>query len=237
MSTHDIGVRWMGHATFVLTSPEGYRILIDPWLDGNPACPPDAKDPGRIDLILVTHGHQDHMGDAVPVAARTGAPIVATPEICDFLTSKGVRHTHEMNKGGTQTIGPVDVTMVHADHTSMITDGDRRIPGGEATGYIVGFSNGYSIWHMGDTALFGDMVLIAHTYHPDTALVPIGGHYTMSPQEAAHAIRMTGIKTVVPIHFGTFPVLNGTPKELSERCSDINGLQIVELKPGESVCL
>lgn len=142
-----------------------------------------------------------------------------------------------MNKGGTQSVGPVEVTMVHADHTSMITDGDSRIPGGEATGYIVRFSNGYRVWHMGDTALFGDMALIAKTYRPDAVLMPIGGHYTMSPEEAAGAIRLTGIKTVVPMHFGTFPVLSGTPKELAERCGDLDGLQIVELKPGESVCL
>lgn len=237
MSNGKVTVQWLGHATFILTDPEGFRIVVDPWLEGNPACPDALKQPDDIQLILATHGHFDHIGDCVPLAKRTGAPVVGIFELCAWLNRKGVENTRDMNKGGTQSVGPVRVTMVHADHSCGITDGDEIVYGGEAVGYIIHFSNGLRVWHMGDTAVFGDMALIADLYRPDVILMPIGDHYVMSPEEAARAVRLTGTRRVIPMHFGTFPALTGTPEALRQLCSDVPGLEITEMSPGEVVSL
>lgn len=237
MADNTVSAQWLGHATFLVTSPEGYRILIDPWINGNPVCPAGAKDLSNVDLILVTHGHGDHIADAVPIALQSGAPVIGVVELCHWVKSKGVHDTRGMNKGGTQVAGPVSVTMVHADHSCGITDGDQIVYGGEAVGYVVRFSNGYKVWHMGDTAVFGDMALIADIYRPDAVMMPIGDHYTMGVVEAARAVRLTGVKKIIPMHFGTFPMLQGTREELRSLCGDIDGLEIVELKPGDTVCL
>lgn len=228
-------VQWLGHSTFIVTSPEGFRILIDPWLEQNPACPAVLKQPEDLGLILATHGHFDHIGDCVAVARRTGAPVVGIFELCHWLNAHGVENTLDMNKGGTQTIGPVQVTMVHADHSCGILDEGRIVYGGEAAGYILHFTNGLRLWHMGDTAVFGDMALIAGLYRPDVILMPIGDHYVMSPAEAAQAVRLTGARRVIPMHFGTFPALTGTPEALIEHLGDVPDFELLAMRPGETV--
>ena len=228
-------ITWLGHATFRIITPSGSRILIDPWVMGNPACPDDLKDPGPLDAMLITHAHFDHIGDAVELGQRTGAQVLAIPETAAWLGSKGIENTIDFNKGGTVEVAGCRVHMVHAVHSCGITDGDQIIYGGEAAGYVVEFQNGFKLYHAGDTAVFSDMALIGRLLQPDWAMLPIGDHYTMGPRSAAEAIRMLGVKTVVPMHFGTFPLLKGTPDELRKNAGDVDGLEVVELEPGQSL--
>lgn len=226
---------WLGHATFRVTSPSSKTIVIDPWVQGNPACPDSLKKFDRIDTMLITHGHFDHIADAVTLGKQFKPQVVAIPETCAWLESKGVSGTSSMNKGGTQEVGEIEVTMVHAVHSCGITDGNHIVYGGEACGYVVRLPGGLAIYHAGDTAVFGDMKIIGELYAPDLALLPIGDHYTMGPREAALAIRLLGVRHVVPMHFGTFPVLTGRPDALRQLTQDIAGLEIHALKPGDSI--
>jgi L-ascorbate metabolism protein UlaG (beta-lactamase superfamily) len=227
-----IKITWLGHATFVLDSPAGERILIDPWLAGNPSCPADMHDPGDIDTVLITHAHDDHMADAVTLAKSKSPQVVANNEIATWLGSKGVENATGMNIGGTFEVGSIKVHMTAARHSSSISDGDQSLYGGEAAGLVVEFENGFKVYHLGDTAIFGDLALIGKLLAPDIALVPIGDHYTMGPRSAAEAIRLLGVKHVIPMHYGTFPVLTGTPEDLKAETSDIDGLIITTLEPG-----
>lgn len=230
-----VALTWLGHATVLLETPGGKRVLIDPWVQSNPACPETMRQPGRLDLILVTHAHQDHIADVVPLARESGAQTVAIFEIAQWLQSKGVSRVVDMNKGGTVQIDGIKVTMVHADHSCGIQDGDQILYGGEAVGYVVELENGFRLYHAGDTGLFGDMRLIGELYRPDVACLPIGDHYTMGPREAAHAVRLLGVKRVVPLHWGTFPVLTGTPEQLREAARDVEGLEVAQLSPGDRI--
>jgi L-ascorbate metabolism protein UlaG (beta-lactamase superfamily) len=227
-----IKITWLGHATFRLTTPKGIVILIDPWVMGNPSCPTKEKDVQRVDVMLCTHAHGDHIGDAVEIAQKHNPRVVGIPELCGWLRNKGVKQTAEMNKGGTQEIEDVKVTMVHADHSCGIQDGDQLIYGGEACGYVVEFDNGVKIYHAGDTNVFGDMAIIRELYRPAIAMLPIGDHYTMGPREAAYACNLLKPSTVIPMHFATFPELKGRPAELSRL---VEGVEVLELKPGETV--
>lgn len=228
---------WLGHATFLLTAPDGTRIVIDPWLQGNPACPDEFRTLDKCDLILITHGHFDHMGDAVELARISGAPVVANYEICSWLAGKGITNTCPMNKGGRQTVAGVTVKMTHAVHSSGISDGDTIVYGGEAGGFVVWMAGAPTLYFSGDTDLFGDMHLIGELHHPDVAVLPIGDHFTMSPEEAAVAVRLIGARTVVPAHFGTFPLLSGTPQQLREKTAEIHGLTVVDTTPGVAISL
>ncbi len=232
-----IGARltWLGHAAFKLEMPDGFTVLIDPWLSTNPACPEPLRQVERCDAILITHGHSDHVGDTIDIAKRTGASVVGMVEIASWLSGKGVRNAVGMNKGGTVTAGALTATMVHAYHSSSIQDGDRTLYGGEAAGFVIGMPNGFSIYHAGDTNVFGDMRLIADLYKPNLALLPIGGHYTMSPREAALAVRLLAVRHVLPMHHGTFPVLHGLPSELAAELSDAPEVTVHALKPGEQL--
>jgi L-ascorbate metabolism protein UlaG (beta-lactamase superfamily) len=235
VSTHGNKLTWLGHATFRITTSSGKVILIDPWVEGNPACPPALKKFDRIDTMLVTHGHFDHIADAVSLGKQFKPQIVAIHETCLWLESKGVTQCNGMNKGGTQKIGETEVTMVNAVHSCGIQDGDQVIYGGEACGYIIRLPGGLIVYHAGDTAVFSDMKLIGELYSPEIALLPIGDHYTMSPREAAMAVRLLGVCHVIPMHFGTFPALTGRPEVLRKLAADVPCLDIMDLKPGDSI--
>jgi L-ascorbate metabolism protein UlaG (beta-lactamase superfamily) len=232
MNLNGIKLTWLGHATFRVETPAGKTILIDPWVMGNPMCPEKEKIVEKVDVMLCTHGHFDHIGDAVEIAKKHNPKVVGIPELCGWLGKKGVKQTAEMNKGGTQTVGDIKVTMVHADHSCGIQDGDEVVYGGEACGYVVEFANGVKIYHAGDTNVFGDMKIINELYAPDIAMIPIGDHYTMGPREAAYACRLLKAKTVIPMHFGTFPVLTGRPSELHKLVPEV---EVREMKPGETI--
>lgn len=232
MNLNGIKITWLGHATFRVETPGGKIILIDPWVMGNPACPTTERNVKKVDVMLCTHGHFDHIGDAVEIAKKHNPKIVGIPELCGWLGKKGVKQTAEMNKGGTQTVEDIKVTMVHADHSCGIKDGDELVYGGEACGYVVEFANGVKIYHAGDTNVFGDMKIIRELYAPEIGMIPIGDHYTMGPREAAYACNLLKPKTVIPMHFGTFPALVGRPSDLKKLVPD---LEIREMKPGETI--
>ncbi|HEV2221558.1 MAG TPA: metal-dependent hydrolase [Candidatus Acidoferrales bacterium] len=235
LKTRENKLTWLGHATFKITTPTGKVIVVDPWIMGNPACPKPMQKFERVDTLLITHGHYDHIADAVELGKTFKPQIVAVHETCKWLESKGVKNTLGMNKGGTQKVGEIDVTMVNAVHSCGIEDDGKIIYGGEACGYVVRLPGGMTIYHAGDTAVFGDMKLVAELYAPEVAMLPIGDHYTMGPREAAMAIRLLNVKHVIPMHFGTFPLLRGTPEELKKLTRDISALEIHALKPGESI--
>jgi len=232
MNLNGIKITWLGHATFRVETPGGKIILIDPWVMGNPACPTTERNVKKVDVMLCTHGHFDHIGDAVEIAKKHDPKVVGIPELCGWLGKKGVKQTAEMNKGGTQTVEDIKVTMVHADHSCGIKDGDELVYGGEACGYVVEFANGVKIYHAGDTNVFGDMKIIRELYAPEIAMIPIGDHYTMGPREAAYACNLLKPKTVIPMHFGTFPPLIGRPSDLKKLVPD---QEIREMKPGETI--
>jgi len=226
---------WLGHSAFRITTPSGNVVLIDPWVQSNPACPDALKKFGRLDTMLITHGHFDHIADAVALGKEFKPQVVGIFETCLWLESKGVTPTSAMNKGGTQKVGELEITMVHALHSCGIQDGDKIVYGGEACGYVVRLPGGLVVYHAGDTAVFGDMKIIGELYKPELALLPIGDHFTMGPREAALAIRLLGVRHVVPMHYATFPVLTGTPDSLRSLTKDIPGLEIHALKPGDSL--
>lgn len=227
---------FLGHATVRCDLPGGEVVLIDPWVQGNPSCPEEHKTFDRLDAILITHAHFDHMGDAVELAKKYKPKIVvANFEICSWLASKGVEGCSGMNLGGCQDVLGLKVIMVRADHSCGLSDGDRIIYGGVASGYVVKLPGGFTFYHAGDTALFSDMQLISEMYRPELAFLPIGDHFTMDPQQAARACRFLGVRQVIPIHWGTFPLLKGTPEKLVKALGDqgVNS-EVIALKPGES---
>ena len=249
-----IEVLWLGHATFRITSVEGKVIVIDPFVQKNPRTPPEYRDLaklGRVDLILVTHGHLDHVGDLVELARLSNAPVVAPFEFARNLVALGAlkgENTHAMNKGG--TVSPlgrgIKIHVVPAEHSSSIDVESlpkrepalaalRYFEGGFAVGYVLQLENGFTIYHAGDTAVFGDMALIQRLHKPDLALVPIGGYYTMGPEEAAFALReFIKPKQVIPIHWGTFPAINRTPAELKAALRDAP-IEMLDVRPGQAL--
>lgn len=225
-----LAITWFGHSTFLLRTPGGRRIVFDPWLS-NPRCPAGIARPGA-DLILVTHGHADHTSDLLPLARETGATVVAAPELCDWLAARGLKGLSPMNIGGTQTLLGLEVSMTEARHSSSLVEDGRARYMGEAAGYVVRLEDGVAIYFAGDTALFGDMRLIGERHRPDIALLPIGDRFTMGPADAAHACALLGVRMVVPMHWGTFPALTGTPEALKTLVPA--GCAVLELQPGET---
>ncbi|HUP33193.1 MAG TPA: metal-dependent hydrolase [Gaiellaceae bacterium] len=220
---------WLGHAAFRIDTPGGKRIYVDPFLNGNPKCPESELEPERVDAILITHGHGDHYGDAIELAGKFGCTVVAPVELADWLQAKGVESVRDPNKGGTVELDGVKVTLTHAQHSSSTNDGTYA---GEPCGLVVELEDGFTLYFAGDTNVFGDMALIARIYEPDVAVLPIGGHYTMGPNEAAVALELLGVDRCVPSHYGTFPVLQGTPDELRALAP---GVEVLAPEPGGSV--
>lgn len=235
-----VRITYLGHSTFVFETAGGERIIVDPWLTDNPQTPEHLKQVGELDTILVTHGHFDHFADAVPLARRTGATVVANFEISSYLQGKGIEDVVPMQKGGTARVGGIGVTVVDALHASSIAEEDGTIVyAGEPCGYVLEFEGGLKLYHAGDTGVFGDMRLIGELYRPDLAFLPIGNQVVMSPFEAAHAARLLGVEHVVPMHYGTspFPVpLSGTPNEFREHLSGAApGIAVHVMAPGDDL--
>lgn len=232
-----VTVKYLGHSTVLFTTPGGKKLLIDPWVENNPACPESDKKMDSLDTILITHGHFDHLQNAVELARKHQPQIACIFEIAHWLANQGVPNTNGMNKGGSQQVNDVNVTLVNAHHSSgILAENGAMVTGGEAAGLVVEFENGLRIYHAGDTCVFGDMKIIAEIYQPELVFLPIGGLYTMGPREAAYACRLLGARKVVPIHYGTFPVLTGTPEQLRELTRDL-GTEVLAMKPGETLAL
>lgn len=232
MYFHGLKLTWLGHSTFRILTPEGKTLYVDPWIAGNPMCPASEKDVKKADALICTHGHFDHIADAVDVAKKHGSTVVGIYELCMWMEKKGVKHIAPMNKGGTQTVTDVKITMVHAVHSCGIQDGDQIVYGGEACGYVLEFSNGVKLYHSGDTNVFSDMAIIRDLYAPKIAMLPIGDHFTMSPREAAYACKLLKPETVIPMHFGTFPILTGKPSELQQLAPEV---KVLDLQPGQTI--
>lgn len=228
-----IEITWLGHSTFQLKLETGETILLDPWINGNPKYP-EGFEITRIDRMLISHGHFDHIADAVPLARKFKPQVISNYEICAWLESKGVENACGMNKGGGQQAGAVRVTMTHALHSSGITDEGRIIYGGEPGGFIIHLPDGRNVYFAGDTALFSEMSMISEIYRPELAFLPIGDLYTMGPLEAAVACRILNPRTVIPMHYGTFPPLVGTPEALAERIAGLD-CNVWTLVPGVPV--
>src|SRR5208282_6017457 len=205
-------ITWLGHATVLIQTANGTNILIDPFIAQNPKYPKDYVLAETIDYVLLTHGHGDHISDAVPVASKHGSTVVAIYELADYVSGKGVTNTIGMNLGGTVQLDDVAVTMVEAKHSAGAQDEKGTHYVGVAAGYVLSVADGPVLYHAGDTAVFTDMQLIRELYRPQVVMLPIGGHFTMGPREAALATRFLTPKTVLPLHFGTFPALKGTPE-------------------------
>jgi L-ascorbate metabolism protein UlaG (beta-lactamase superfamily) len=231
----DVSFTWVGHGTWKARSAKGKEVLIDPWVMNNPVAPENLKNVDRCDLMLITHGHFDHITDALEIARATKPKIVTNFEIGAWLGSKGIDSTSIIagNQGGLLEVDGIKVTMVHAEHSCGITDGDHIVYGGDAAGLVIEFENGFTIYFAGDTDVFGDMALIAELSKFDVAFLPIGDFYTMGPERAAKAVALLGVKTVVPMHFGTFPALVGRPSALQELVG--TGVQVLDIKPGDTV--
>ena len=229
-----IRLTWLGHATFKI-EVGGKTLLIDPWVDSNPVCPDELKTFDALDVMLITHGHWDHMEDAVPIAKKHTPTVVAMIEIAKWLDNQGVDNTIGMNKGGTVTVDGVKATMVTANHSSSCTEEDGTVVYlGEPAGFVLEFANGYKMYHAGDTNVFGDMQIIGEIYQPDLALLPIGDHFTMGPREAAYAVQLLNVPAILPMHYGTFPLLTGTLEEFRKLTAS-QDVEIVELEVGETL--
>jgi len=228
-----LAITWLGHSTFLLRTPGGKRLLFDPWLRENPACPDAMKKPPKADVILVSHGHGDHMDDLVLCARESGATVVAMYELCDWLGRKGLQNVAPMNRGGSLLVAGLTITMTDARHSSGFIEGGQMVYMGEAAGFVIRLEDERAIYFAGDTALFGDMQLIGERHKPEIAFLPIGDRFTMDPVDAARACQMLGVRQVVPMHWGTFPMLTGTPEELA-RLVEPKGIQVLDLKPGET---
>jgi L-ascorbate metabolism protein UlaG (beta-lactamase superfamily) len=230
-----VKVTYLGHSAFKVVSPKGVVIYIDPFLSDNPKTPAEMKTVEKADLIPVTHGHGDHFGDTLTIAEKTNAEIIVIHESGKYLAKKGAKNVIGMNKGGTFTSHGIGITMVNALHSSSIVEGDQIVDTGDPAGFIIRFENGFTLYHAGDTEVFGDMKILGEIYKPELSLLPIGSHFTMDPREATYAAKLLGSRYVIPMHYGTFPVLTGTPEEFLRLMAEVPQTKVLVLKPGETV--
>jgi len=228
-----VSITWLGHATVLIQTAKGTNLLIDPFIEHNPKYPRGYALPEKIHYVLLTHGHGDHISDAVPVAQKHGSTVVAIYELAAYIGGKGAANTMGMNLGGTAQLEDVAVTMVEATHSAAAQDENGTHYVGVATGFVLSVAGGPVLYHAGDTNVFGDMKLIAQLYRPELAMLPIGGFYTMGPTEAALAVQLLEPKFILPLHFGTFPPLTGTPDELAKFVG--SSVQVVRCAPGETI--
>ncbi|HSR51488.1 MAG TPA: metal-dependent hydrolase [Acidobacteriota bacterium] len=228
-----VKIKFLGHATFLLTTPGGRTVLIDPWVMNNPLCPDEDKNIDSLDTLLITHGHDDHFQDAIAIAKQHSPAIGCIYEIGLFLGNKGIENCQPMSKGGGQRINDIHVVMTDARHSSSLVEDGKIWDGGEAAGFVITFEDGQVFYHAGDTSIFAGMELIAELYRPELVMLPIGDLFTMGPKEAAHACKLLKPKRVIPMHYDTFPVLTGTPEEFKERVADLD-LEVITLDPGQT---
>jgi len=225
---------WLGHAAFRIDTASGKRIYVDPWLKGNPKCPEAEQEPERCDLIALTHGHDDHIGNTVEIAKRFECPVIAPVEVRGWLSTKGLSEdmSEALNKGGTRNVDGIKITLTNAHHSSSAFENGTFVYLGEPCGLVIELDDGFKVYFAGDTCVFGDMALIARIYQPQLAVLPIGGHFTMDPRAAAVPLELLAVKRRVPSHYGTFPMLRGTPAELRELAPAV---EVHEPEPGGSV--
>jgi L-ascorbate metabolism protein UlaG (beta-lactamase superfamily) len=242
----DTSFTWYGHSCLEIRTPGGRTVLVDPWF-GNPMSPRRVDEVDRCDVLLVTHGHFDHIGgtdrpDAIVIAERLAPAWVAIHELQLWLAATLARGADEcvgMNKGGRVEAAGIGITMVHAEHSAgdVLAGADTPRYLGEPVGFVLELENGFRVYLAGDTTVFGDMRLIRELYRPEMAVLPIGGHYTMGPREAALAVELLGVSDVLPVHYGTFPVLTGTPTQLRDALAErgLADVRVHEPAPGETV--
>ena len=226
-------ITWLGHSAFHF-GIDGLDLLIDPFWSGNGKFPAGFEHSlAKVDAILVSHAHEDHMGDAGRLAGKYGATIVAQHEICQYFGRSGLARFESMNTGGAVALGGCTIAMVPAFHSSTLVNEDGTVACvGDPVGFVV-TGGGHAIYHTGDTGLFGDMALIQKVYRPDIGLIPIGDRFTMGPETAAYACNeLLDLKTIVPMHYGTFPVLTGTPEAFKAL---VKRGHVLVAKPGETI--
>ena len=240
-------ITYLGHSTFTMRSTDGICILLDPWLKNNPSCPAEYKSAemlGKIDVLLITHMHSDHTEDMQDVIlCNPGIVIFCIAEIAQIAAAMGASNIQPMNKGGTVAKEGLSVTMTEAIHSSSsfteVNGENTMVYGGEPAGFLIKFSNGFTLYCAGDTGLFGDMLLLKDLYQPHMAILPIGDRFTMGPLQAAHAVKLLGVHSVIPCHFGTFPLLSGTPDAFQQELEklDLASVQVHTLLPGKKLSL
>lgn len=229
-----VKITYFGHSAFHILTANGIGVWIDPWLE-NPLAPSDIPHLPS-DIILITHGHGDHLGNCIAMARNSGTEVVAIHELQQYLLGKGLPNVIGMNIGGSYTTKTVTITMTQAFHSSSFFEAGEHHYAGCPAGFVIRQADGPAIYHAGDTAVFGDMAIIGELYRPDIAMLPIGGHYVMGPKEAAYAARLLNVKKVIPMHYSSFPVLKGTPDQLKEELAKLEvETEVIVLASGEAI--